>query len=395
MPSESERRDRDREVASDHEASERPRGDPADRPDDQNGGHPAERDGSLRQRLANLQAPAAFPSLDLPETTSPSRARKSVLGGLLVGFGASMAVGLLLFGGLKWDDLLAAFRSRPSSSVDLYPPRDIGRRDTGKADRGDEPRKTALAVQTVPDGPKRAATGYIANLNVGVPCDGVLTETRPGILQLQLTDPSRRGSSIIVKIDDLDHRATFGADGRLLLLAPKLFGSATARWSLSDGTPCTKTAPPTEEHSQLRVALVWGGAAALTLHIVEPSAWLGGPAGDISATTPNLGHTRGAGELHTFGQPADPTRVQLYIAEMARLGQTGVLSAVVTLEPSPDGGCSKTGAPATVLRYQLYTLRTDRGVSARPEVRSLAFELPPCDRAAATPRPVERIPIRF
>lgn len=398
MSSESERRDGDREVGG-NTVAPWPRGSPTYRPtdrEDRSTRHPADLDGALHQRLSSLEIepPARGAHLSREDRRRadgpppPQRARKSALAGLLAGFGASLAVGLFLVGGLNWDDLMTAMQSRPGSLAELYPPRDTRHSQGGGS--GPEQQTESGLRKSAPE----PAAGYIAAVSVGEPCDAVLTAVRPGILRLQVTDPSRSGDATIVRVDDLDYRGLFRHDGRLVLLAPALFGGATVRWATSDGTPCSETAPQSGEDPHLGVALVWSGPAVLSLHVVEPSAWRGGPAGDISAGTPNLGRTRGAGELHSFGQPEDPARVEFYVAEIARLGQSGVLNAVVTLEPSPEDACAKAGEP-TAVRYRLYSLRAGRDTSARPEIRSLAFELPPCGQADAGPWAVERIPIRF
>jgi hypothetical protein len=79
---------------------------------------------------------------------------------------------------------------------------------------------------------------------------------------------------------------------------------------------------------------------------------------------------------------------------LARLGQSGVLTAIVTLEPAAAlEACAARGQQQEI-RYQLYTLRTDKNGAGRPDIRSLGFELPDCSKGKVDP-PVERIAIRF
>ena len=213
-------------------------------------------------------------------------------------------------------------------------------------------------------------------------------------MRLRLADASRAGSPLLVKVDDIDYRGRFAADGTFSLVVPRLSATTAVRWAGLDGRPCSTPAPDaTDEAAQLRVALVWEGAASLGLHILEPMAWLGSTTGHISAAQPNSDLSRGAGRMHVFGGVGDPARVAFYSVELARLGSPGILNAVVKLEPAA-GPCSSPEQSATI-RYQLHTARTGQGTAASPEVRAFAFQLPACGKGAAAALPVERIAIKF
>jgi hypothetical protein len=404
MSSESERRDQDRETAGHHEARQEPRNAPGEWPRTTAA---VDRRTSLRQRLADvgapdtpaigerrpeaaeaatqLKAPLALGAASTPYTAPMSSPARSSAAGLIVGFAASFVVGLLLIAWLKHEDLLALVnRQLVAAPETMHSVRRAPQRtERIAAAIADEPAPSRAAVVPL-QSPVRS------NVDVRAQCAALASEARPGILQVQISDRARGGSRILIKIDDLDYRGSFDADGRLLLMAPKLFAAATVRWPLADGTPCTQTVPFMRREAQLRVGLVWSGAPDLHLNIVEPNSWLGNITGHVSIHKPNLDHAHGAGEMHAFGGVGDPTRVELYVVELSRLGPAGVLTAVV--ETGSRAACTQAAQPPT-LRYQVYTLRTDR-VEGTPEVRSLAFELPPCGSAPAA-RPSERIAIRF
>lgn len=348
---------------------------------------------SLNQRLLRLelQGLSAGEGAE-PEDALPA-ARRSPLKAIGIGLALSLVVGLGFIAWVKRDALRAAWQDSPRSMHDLYPP--------GPAK---QPSRMAITVTDAPGiAPSRevphvalaARPEPIVAADTGQPCNASLAEVQAGILQFQISDRARAGASIVVRVDEFDYRASFARDGELITFAPRLFETTSIRWQGADGSPCSTTAAGSDDQPQLRVALVWEGEARLALHILEPKAWVGAPTGHISADRPNLSYGHGLGQLHAFGQSSDPTRLQFYLVNLARLGHSGVLTAMVTLEPAAAlEACARRGEQHEV-RYQLYTLRTDKsGERRRPEIRSLAFELPDCAKGRADP-PVERIAIKF
>ena len=344
----------------------------------------------LEGQLADEHQPArhAEPADPLP---APS-ARWSPLKAIAIGFALSLAIGLAIIGWINRDALITAWRDSPRSTLDLYPPRPpvqptriaVTVADTPAPDSNPEAPRAALAT--------RPAAVVLADS--GQPCSASLAEVQAGILQLQLHDRARAGRSIVIRVDEFDYRAAFAGDGELVMFAPRLFEVTSVRWQGANGTPCSTTAAPADHEPQLRVGLVWEGETRLSLHILEPKGFVGAPTGHISADRPNLSSGHGVGQLHAFGQPSGPTRLQVYLVDLARLGHAGVLTAMVTLEPAAAlEACAGRGQQHEV-RYQLYTLRTGKSAGGRPDVRSLAFELPDCAKGKSDP-PVERIAIKF
>lgn len=371
--------------------------------------HPAQRHGSLKQRLQVLQSqalpqqhaavsrPVGAPVMHFPPPgrldEPPPPPSTWPVRGLAVGLGASLLVGLLLVGWVKRTDIITAWQSSPRSTIDLYPPREedapakrvsVTVAETPPA-RSPPPRVAVLAPPAGREVPG-AASAFAR------PCGALFGQSEPGFVHLQLLDTSRAGRVLIVKVDEIDYRGRFAADGSFSLVAPRLSAAAPVRWAGADGRPCSASAPAAAgEAAQLRVALVWEGSAPLGLHVLEPKAWLGSPAGHISAAMPNTDRSRGAGRMHLVGAPGDPVRVAFYSVDLAQLGSPGVLSVIVKLEAA-DQQCA--GGPATV-RYQLHTARTGEGADPSPEVRAFAFQLPPCGDGDIAVPPVERVSIRF
>ena len=403
MSVESERRDENREVVREGAAEDQPRPDVVVQAGDEPEAFVGARSGSLQQRLIRLEVEdqsgrdEAVPSAQSePFVPSSDRAPPPPGGprlkALVLGFAASLAFGLLLVAWIKADVIAAAWQSGPKSTIDLYPPRQTEAASHVAVTVAETPAATVRhQVQASVIRPLEP----VAHAELSQPCGAAVTEAQPGILQLHLLDAARAGSSITFKVDDLDYRASFASDGELVMFAPRLSLATTVRWSLADGSPCSTSLAEAGAAAQVRVALAWNGATRLALHILEPKGWVGAPVGHISAERPNLSQAHGAGQMHTFGTPADPLRVQVYLVDLARLGPAGVLTAIVTLEPAASlHACAEAGQPQ-IARYQLYTLRTDRTGDGRPEVRSLAFEFPPCGRGAPEAPPVERIAIKF
>jgi len=345
----------------------------------------------LQDQLADGHRPARH--LEPADPLRAPTARWSPLKAIGIGLALSLAVGVGVAGWIERDALITAWRDSPRSTLDLYPPRPpdqptrmaVTVADTPAPDSGLEAPRTALA--THPDAVVLADSGQ--------PCSASLAEVQAGIVQLQLHDPTRAGQSILIRVDAFDYRASFARDGELMMFAPRLFGITSVRWQGADGTACATTAAGANDEPQLRVGLVWEGEAPLALHVLEPKGWVGAPKGHISADRPNLSYGHGLGQLHAFGQPADPARLQVYVVDLAQLGHSGVLTAMVTLEPAAALDACAGGGQQREVRYQLYTLRTDKSGDARPEIRSLAFELPDCAKGKAAALPVERIAIRF
>ncbi len=348
---------------------------------------------SLHQRLLRLE----MHGLPVEEGSEPEDAlpvaRRSPLKAIGIGFALSVAVGLAITAWVKRDALRAAWQDSPRSMHDLYPP--------GPAK---QPTRMAITVTDTPGiAPSReiphvalaARPEPIVAVDTGQPCSASLAEVQAGILQFQISDRARAGASIVIRVDEFDYRASFARDGELITFAPRLFETTSIRWQGADGSPCSTTAAGADDEPQLRVALVWEGEARLALHILEPKAWVGAPTGHISADRPNLSYGHGLGQLHAFDHSSDPTRLQFYLVNLARLGHSGVLTAMVTLQPAAAlEACARRGEQHEV-RYQLYTLRTDKsGERRKPDIRSLAFELPDCAKGRADP-PVERIAIKF
>lgn len=415
MSVESERQDENRSDEP-SEGSGGQTGSRAERANEEPAVHPAQRHGSLNQRLRHLQsqslpelphvsapqpvgAPAIhFPPLDqFDEPLPPPQAAGRPVRGLLIGLGASLCVGLMLVGWVKRADIVVVWQSSPKSTIDLYPPRE-------------EPpptkRVTVTVAESLPSAssppqvtaaispPRREVPGAAEGSAFAGPCGALVGQPEPGFVRLRLADASRAGSALLVKVDDIDYRGKFAADGTFSLVVPRLSATAAVRWAGLDGRPCSTPAPDAAgEAAQLRVALVWEGIAPLGLHILEPKAWLGSTTGHISAAQPNSDLSRGAGRMHTFGGPGDPARVAFYSVELARLGSPGILNAVVKLETAAEP-CSSPDRPATI-RYQLHTARMAQGAAPSPEVRAFAFQLPACGKGDVVALPVERIAIRF
>jgi len=226
------------------------------------------------------------------------------------------------------------------------------------------------------------------------PCSVHLAEGEPGLLSMALVDQHRAGTSTVVRVDDLDFRATFMPDGRLSLVVPRLSDFPVFQWALADGSPCRQNANAALS-PQLSIALAWAGFAGLELHVIEPNSWLGSPAGHISSSRSNLDGVHGVGRFRAFGQPGDSTRVQLFVADTNRLGDRGFLNAVVTLESAGTGSCADAGQPSEI-RYQVYIHHGNRGSDPRhPEVRSMAFQLPRCGEPESDRRLAENVLVKF
>jgi hypothetical protein len=344
----------------------------------------------LEGQLADDRRPARH--LESADLLPAPATRWSPVKAIAIGFALSLAVGLAVVGWINRDALITAWRDSPRSTLDLYPPR-----------LPEQPTRMAVTVADppAPDSHLEAPRAALATrpevvvlADSGQPCSASLAEVQAGILQIQLHDRTRAGHSIAIRVDEFDYRASFAGDGELVMFAPRLFQVASVRWQGTNGTPCSTSAAPADHEPQLRVGLVWEGDTRLALHILEPKGFVGAPAGHISADRPNLSSGHGAGQLHAFGQPSGPTRLQVYLVDLARLGHAGVLTAMVTLEPAAAlEVCAGRGQRHEV-RYQIYTLRTGKSGDGRPEIRSLAFELPDCAKGKSDP-PVERIAIRF
>jgi hypothetical protein len=415
MSVESERQDENR--SDEHgEGSGEQTASRGERASDEPAVYPAQRHGSLNQRLQHLQSeylpelphvsalqPVDAPAMHFPpfdqfdEPPRPPQPAGWPVRGLLMGLGASLCVGLLLVGWVKRADIVVAWRSSPKSTIDLYPPREEPaptKRVTVTVAESAPNSSPPPQVTAVISPPRSEVPGAAEGSAFAGPCGAVVGQPEPGFVRLRLADASRAGGALLVKVDDIDYSGKFAADGTFSLVVPRLSATAAVRWAGLDGRPCSTPAPDaTGEAPQLRVALVWEGAAPLGLHILEPKAWLGSTTGHISAAQPNSDLSRGAGRMHVFGGPGDPARVAFYSVELARLGSPGILSAVVKLETATAESCSSPDRLATI-RYQLHTARTGQGTAPPPEVRAFAFQLPACGKGDVA-LPAERIAIRF
>ena len=128
-------------------------------------------------------------------------------------------------------------------------------------------------------------------------CSASLVSDDRGFLKLALHDPSRAGKLVSIKVDDVSYRAAFDAKGDVGFAAPLLAQQAVVSWDHLDGTSCQKPVVLTNTKPLLRVALVWTGGDVLDLHVIEPNAWFGGPAGHISILSPNTDRSQGLGGL--------------------------------------------------------------------------------------------------
>jgi hypothetical protein len=386
------------EAERDSKAAPETRAAAATRPEptvDAPGGPAPERTESLNQRLLRLELQGVPPEQgadthSADDDATPPRPR-SALKAIGIGFAIALAVGLGIAGWINRAALIAAWQASPRSTLDLYPPSPSGAQTRIAVTVTDTP---GTPGRDIPHSALAARPEPIKLADTTQPCSASLTEVQAGILFLRLNDPARAGHAITIRVDEFDYRASFARDGELMMFAPRLLETGNVRWPGADGSPCTTTTAGESDEPQLRVALVWDGEARLALHILEPKGWVGAPTGHISADRPNLSYGHGAGQLYAFGQPLDPTRLQVYLVNLARLGQSGVLTAIVTLEPAAAlEACAARGQQQEI-RYQLYTLRTDKNGAGRPDIRSLGFELPDCSKGKVDP-PVERIAIRF
>ena len=341
----------------------------------------------LNQAYETLSDPKARAAYDLGLADERTRARQNMGNVAITMFAVSMISTGTIFGTLIWLLTVAEQTSptgpsasrpkevvsshqelreetpqpnvhdlRSSSRVDQIPPKHAPQSSTAVAgttttpDPDNQPptalpgQKTAAAPRSLqqPPDPHASLTS----------CSAILAEEEPGMLRITLVDQDRAGSSIIVKVNDMDHRATFAEDGRLTLAVPSFSDAPDVQWALADGTPCRQLANVTLL-PRLRIALAWAGHARLEMHVMEPNSWLGSPVGHISSDRPNLDGIHGAGQFYTFGQPGDSTRVQLFVVDFARLSDRGFLHAVITLDRASIGTCAEVGQTSEV-RYQVY-----------------------------------------
>lgn len=347
----------------------------------------------LNQAYETLSDPKARAAYDLGLADERTRARQNMGNVAITMFAISMFSTATIFGTLIW--LLTVAEQISPTGPSASRPKEVAIAVAGTTtapDPDNQPptalpgQKTAVAPRSLqqPPDPHASLTS----------CSALLAEEEPGMLRITLVDQHRAGSSIIVRVNDMDYRATFAADGRLALAVPSLSDAPVVQWALADGTPCRQLATVTLL-PRLRIALAWAGYARLEMHVIEPNSWLGSPVGHISSDRPNLDGIHGAGQFHTFGQPGDSTRVQLFVVDFARLGDRGFLHAVITLDRASIGTCAEVGQTSEV-RYQVYVhhgaLRSD---VRHPEVRSMAFQLPRCGEMEGDRAPSANIVVRY
>lgn len=231
-------------------------------------------------------------------------------------------------------------------------------------------------------------------------CDEALVVADQKTLRLTLDEPGRAGTTLKIQVDDFDYRASFAADGKLSLEAPRFKQESVVRWLRNDNAPCTRPITAAGEASVLHVALVWKGEVGLELHVVEPGSWPGNTTGYVSPLQSNDDSSRGAGSLRTFGMGSDPVRIQVYSVFYDRIAKESVFNVQVRLAPRLAGG-GTCGSIAGVfdneeLPYDIYIVR-DGGAAApyRREVQSFAFKVPPCGATASQQDATLRLPIRF
>ena len=226
-------------------------------------------------------------------------------------------------------------------------------------------------------------------------CDVTFAPSEAGIVKVDMVDRGRAGGAMILKVDGLDYRAMFASDGRLSLSVPRLSRTPALVWTRADGTLCRQVATAPAVNMPLQIALIWGGAGNLDMHVVEPNAWIGSPRGHLHADQPNIDGATANGRFSAFGAPGDPTRVQLYAVDRSLLGDSGVLNVIVKLAASDGASCVNAGEPPQ-LRYEIQIRHVDaQGDNVRPESRSFAFELPPCAGSSGGAERFERLTVKF
>ena len=378
----------------------------------------------LNQAYETLSDPKARAAYELGMADERLRARRDMRSVAIAMFVVSMFSTVTIFGTLIWllaaaqgTPLAARSASRPEEVVGLSRERhektlqpQVGDLASGPRVDGVQPKQapqqpavvasnaivsgkdnqppTALPGQTTAT-PLRASPPALLS-----PCSAHFVEGELGLLSMTLVDRSRAGSSMIVKVGDLDYRATFAADGRLGLVAPSLSDAPVFQWAHADGTPCRQVSAAARS-PRLSIALVWAGYAGLEMHVIEPNSWLGSPVGHVSSSRPNLDGTHGAGKFRTFGHPGDSTRVQHFVVDTAKLGDRRFLNAVVTLDRAGIGDCAE-GGQASEVHYQVHIHRGGGRNDARhPEVRSMAFQLPRCGEPGGEGTHSENILVKF
>jgi DnaJ-domain-containing protein 1 len=371
----------------------------------------------LNQAYETLSDPKARAAYELGMADERARALRHMRSVTITMFVISMFSTVTIFGALIW--LLAVAQRESLADRSAPHPKDVASWSREAPEK--EPRAAEASGAGIDESvPKQAAqqTGVVARAAIAKdgqppialpdqksaaplaapaslsPCGAHVVEDEPGLLGMALVDQARAGTSIIVRVGDLDYRAGFATDGRLRLVVPTLSAAPVFQWARADGAPCGHTSA-TALSPRLSIALVWAGYAGLEMHVVEPNSWLGSPIGHISSARPNLEGAYGAGRFRTFGGPGDSTRIQLFVVDTAKLGDRRFLNAVVALDGAGTEHCAVVGQTAEV-RYQIYIYQSGRPSDAlNPEVRSMAFEVPRCGEPGGARVRSENILVKF
>ena len=233
-------------------------------------------------------------------------------------------------------------------------------------------------------------------------CAVSITAQSRGALSLGVTDPTRKGATASFDVGGRIYKAAFDAAGRLTFKAPLLAESQTVRWDNGSGTACEQTAALPADVPLLRIALVWTGDATLDLHVIEPNAWFGSPAGHISSLQPNIALTQGVGSIETYGLRSDSTNAIVYAVDATRVPPGALINAFVkpaTTVTNPSQpvsvDCSSSAAapPAAEVQYQVHVLRSGPGTPLQSDVHTYAMQVPSCGSPPGDDR-AERIMVR-
>ena len=319
------------------------------------------------------------------EASEPPRPSKARLALLLLVLAASVTAGISF--------LILAPNNKAVTFKDLAPRVPL------------PPGEAPLATQ--PNAAVRSPAVSTRPSELASPCGAQLTANPLGTMTLDLSDPARANQPLIIKVQDLAYDAAFNARGALSLTAPLLSQTNFIRWSLPDGTACTRIASLANVPGMMTIALVWSGSIPLDLQVIEPNAWFNAPSGYVSSTSPNQDHQRGLGELLTFSSPSREAgaQVQAYRVELAKLPFGATLSAfvkpaspnqkpagsqpafdatVTSARPAQPACTSEDGGKTVQVPYQVHIVRTgpEFGDNDR-DVQSFEMAVNPCDGSAA------------